>query len=155
GIDERIGLALLQIELRDGGEVRISDGRNIINFGEKEHAGLACVEGHVVRGLDGHGDDALADAVEVDDDFFGLVFFLVLLLIFLFVFFIGVFRRGVLLVAFGLFVFFLFLLFVFLVGDFFLVALRLHRRRLALLQNGGVNAAGDRTLKSGKVQPAD
>src|SRR5262249_11566517 len=69
-----VKLALLQIELVNDSADWTGAAGILREFGDEEHACLACEQADVVARRDRQGEDALADVVEIDRDFGRLLF---------------------------------------------------------------------------------
>ena len=124
-----LGLPRCEIKLRNGRRVGLSEARHVHNLGKKERSCFPGVQAFVPRGFHGKRNDALADAVQIDDHLSGLFFFL-------FAFF-PLLSRFPLVRLLGLVPSRIFLLF----RCFLFVALRLDRRRIAFLQSRRINVS--------------
>jgi len=113
----------------------------------EQRARFSSVELLIVGGFDRQGDDALADAVQIDHDFRWLIFFVAVFFSSFFFLPFFTFVRVLLVLIAGFGVIFLRL------GGFFFIALRFDRRFVTLLQHCGVNAAQHRMLIAGQVEP--
>src|SRR6267154_545502 len=139
--DERLGLPRCEIEFRNRDRSVLLESRHIHSLGEKQDSSLARVQAHIVRRLNRQRYDALSDALQVDSDLDGLLLLLLAFLTLLSLF---------VLVGFFAFVCRIFLLF----RRFFFVALRLHRRGIALLEDRRVNTPQNRMLEARQIKPA-
>ena len=153
------GLACGQVELAHGQlrEWRAVQWLNQRRLRNIKRSRFARIERSVVRSFNGQRNNALPNSVKVDGDGYGLFLFVILLFLFFVVFLLFflveisalafVFVLALVLILVGV------LRLVFRLCDFFVVALRLYWIGIALLEHHGIDAARDRPLESGKIEP--